>query len=130
MWSALVSGQGLMPCDLSTVCIVHTLAQREELNVAVNSKARDAYNHREAKDVKAPLKTLGVDHRADQRDDEGEDEEGGGDGEDAQPFTYRYIGALVGDFHRTLLYGGIWLYPPDNTAPEVGGGRCRLWTLV
>ena len=63
-----------MPCDLSTVCIVHTLAQREELNVAVNSKARDAYNHREAKDVKAPLKTLGVDHRADQRDDEGDQE--------------------------------------------------------
>ena len=24
-------------------------------------------------------------------------------------WAYRYIGALVGDFHRTLLYGGIWL---------------------
>ena len=46
---------------------------------------------------------------------------GGGDGGD--PFVYRYIGALVGDFHRTLLFGGIWLYPPDSGAPE---GKARL----
>jgi len=39
------------------------------------------------------------------------------------PYTYRYIGALVGDFHRTLLYGGIWLYPPDSLAPQ---GKARL----
>jgi fructose-1,6-bisphosphatase I len=29
----------------------------------------------------------------------------------------------VGDFHRTLLYGGIWLYPPDSLAPQ---GKARL----
>ena len=40
-----------------------------------------------------------------------------------QNYTYRYIGALVGDFHRTLLYGGLWLYPPDSKAPE---GKARL----
>ena len=40
-----------------------------------------------------------------------------------KPYSYRYIGALVGDFHRTLLYGGIWLYPPDSKAPE---GKARL----
>ena len=45
------------------------------------------------------------------------------DDDDAAPFSYRYIGALVGDFHRTLLYGGIWLYPPDSSAPE---GKARL----
>ena len=39
------------------------------------------------------------------------------------PYSYRYIGALVGDFHRTLLYGGIWLYPPDVSAPR---GKARL----
>ena len=39
------------------------------------------------------------------------------------PYSYRYIGALVGDFHRTLLYGGIWLYPPDSSAPQ---GKARL----
>jgi len=39
------------------------------------------------------------------------------------PYSYRYIGALVGDFHRTLLYGGLWLYPPDATAPQ---GKARL----
>lgn len=48
-------------------------------------------------------------------------QKGGDDG--GEPFTYRYIGALVGDFHRTLLYGGIWLYPPDSSAPE---GKARL----
>lgn len=37
--------------------------------------------------------------------------------------SYRYIGALVGDFHRTLLYGGVWLYPPDSKAPQ---GKARL----
>jgi hypothetical protein len=25
-----------------------------------------------------------------------------------KPYSYRYVGALVGDFHRTLSYGGIW----------------------
>ena len=25
-----------------------------------------------------------------------------------------YIGSLVGDFHRTLLYGGIYGYPGDT----------------
>ena len=50
---------------------------------------------------------------------------GGGDDttEKGSPFIYRYIGALVGDFHRTLLFGGIWLYPPDISARE---GKARL----
>ena len=45
------------------------------------------------------------------------------DGKIGNPWSYRYIGALIGDFHRTLLYGGIWLYPPDAKAPE---GKARL----
>lgn len=40
-----------------------------------------------------------------------------------KPYSYRYVGALVGDFHRTLCYGGIWLYPPDSKAPS---GKARL----
>lgn len=28
------------------------------------------------------------------------------------PYSTRYVGSLVADFHRTLLYGGIYLYPP------------------
>jgi len=48
-------------------------------------------------------------------------QKGGSDG--GKPWTYRYIGALIGDFHRTLLYGGIWLYPPDTSAPN---GKARL----
>ena len=35
----------------------------------------------------------------------------------------RYIGSLVADFHRTLLYGGIFLYPADSNSPQ---GKLRL----
>ncbi|MGD2109050.1 MAG: class 1 fructose-bisphosphatase [Phycisphaerae bacterium] len=35
----------------------------------------------------------------------------------------RYIGSLVADFHRTLLKGGVFLYPPTTNAP---GGKLRL----
>ncbi|NUM36665.1 MAG: class 1 fructose-bisphosphatase [Candidatus Brocadiae bacterium] len=31
-----------------------------------------------------------------------------------KPYTYRYVGSLVADFHRTLLYGGIFLYPGSH----------------
>ncbi len=37
--------------------------------------------------------------------------------------TSRYIGSLVADFHRNLLYGGIYLYPPTQKKPE---GKLRL----
>jgi fructose-1,6-bisphosphatase I len=30
------------------------------------------------------------------------------------PYSTRYIGSLVADFHRNLLYGGVFLYPPDR----------------
>ena len=35
----------------------------------------------------------------------------------------RYIGTLVADFHRHLLKGGIYLYPPTRKSPE---GKLRL----
>ena len=35
----------------------------------------------------------------------------------------RYIGSLVADFHRTLLKGGIFLYPPTHDHPQ---GKLRL----
>lgn len=38
-------------------------------------------------------------------------------------YTQRYIGSLVSDFHRTLLRGGIFLYPPDAHQPQ---GKLRL----
>jgi len=37
--------------------------------------------------------------------------------------TARYIGSLVADFHRNLLKGGIYLYPPTTDKPE---GKLRL----
>ena len=38
-------------------------------------------------------------------------------------YSSRYIGSLVADFHRTLLKGGIFLYPPTTKQP---GGKLRL----
>ena len=40
-----------------------------------------------------------------------------------KPYTSRYIGSLVGDFHRTLLYGGIYGYPGDTKNKN---GKLRL----
>ncbi len=40
-----------------------------------------------------------------------------------RPFTSRYIGSLVADFHRNLLKGGIYIYPRGTTAPN---GKLRL----
>ena len=38
-------------------------------------------------------------------------------------YSSRYIGSLVADFHRTLLKGGVFLYPPTARHP---GGKLRL----
>ncbi|MDR1676985.1 MAG: class 1 fructose-bisphosphatase [Deltaproteobacteria bacterium] len=41
-------------------------------------------------------------------------------------YTSRYIGSLVADFHRNLLYGGIFLYPSDLKDPHKPKGKLRL----
>lgn len=51
------------------------------------------------------------------------DPEGNGSG---APYSSRYIGSLVADFHRTLLYGGIFLYPADMRDPKKPKGKLRL----
>ena len=43
----------------------------------------------------------------------------------ARPYSQRYVGALVADFHRTLLEGGIYLYPAE-AATARGSGKLRL----
>ncbi|HFD04567.1 MAG TPA: class 1 fructose-bisphosphatase [Firmicutes bacterium] len=43
-----------------------------------------------------------------------------------KPYTARYIGSLVADFHRNLLRGGIFLYPRDNKDPKKPHGKLRL----
>jgi fructose-1,6-bisphosphatase I len=42
------------------------------------------------------------------------------------PYSLRYIGSLVADFHRTLLYGGIFMYPVDHKNPAKPSGKLRL----
>jgi fructose-1,6-bisphosphatase I len=45
------------------------------------------------------------------------------DKETGRPYSLRYIGTMLGDIHRTLLYGGIFAYPGDTKNP---GGKLRL----
>ncbi|MDA1000525.1 MAG: class 1 fructose-bisphosphatase [bacterium] len=45
------------------------------------------------------------------------------DKETGRPYSGRYIGSLVADFHRNLLKGGIFLYPGDKSNPN---GKLRL----
>jgi fructose-1,6-bisphosphatase I len=40
-----------------------------------------------------------------------------------RPYSARYVGSLVGDIQRTLLYGGIFMYPADSKNPN---GKLRL----
>ena len=39
------------------------------------------------------------------------------------PKSLRYVGSMVADVHRTLLYGGIFLYPADKKNKN---GKLRL----
>ena len=40
-----------------------------------------------------------------------------------RPYTARYIGSLVADFHRNLLKGGVYVYPSTDESPK---GKLRL----
>lgn len=41
----------------------------------------------------------------------------------AKPYAARYVGSMVADVHRTLKYGGIFMYPATKDAPK---GKLRL----
>jgi len=43
--------------------------------------------------------------------------------EDDRPYTSRYIGSLVSDFHRNMIKGGIFIYPKSSQASN---GKLRL----
>ncbi|MCC8365182.1 MULTISPECIES: class 1 fructose-bisphosphatase [unclassified Xenorhabdus] len=45
------------------------------------------------------------------------------DEETQRPYTTRYVGSLVADFHRNLLKGGIYIYPSTASHPT---GKLRL----
>lgn len=46
-----------------------------------------------------------------------------GEGKSKSPYSARYIGSMVADVHRTLLYGGIFGYPDDKKSKK---GKLRL----
>ncbi|VAV84544.1 Fructose-1,6-bisphosphatase, type I [hydrothermal vent metagenome] len=43
--------------------------------------------------------------------------------ENDRPYSARYIGSLVSDFHRNMIKGGIYIYPTSSKAPQ---GKLRL----
>ena len=45
------------------------------------------------------------------------------DPDTGRPYSARYIGSMVADVHRTLLYGGIFMHPATRKTP---GGKLRL----
>jgi fructose-1,6-bisphosphatase I len=45
------------------------------------------------------------------------------DAKTGRPYSARYVGSLVADFHRNLLYGGIFLYPGSHKTPQ---GKLRV----
>jgi fructose-1,6-bisphosphatase I len=45
------------------------------------------------------------------------------DSDTKRPYTARYIGSMVADLHRTLVKGGIFIYPASSKYPE---GQLRL----
>lgn len=47
----------------------------------------------------------------------------GVDGVNKRPYSARYVGSMVADVHRTLLYGGLFMYPGDSKHPR---GKLRL----
>jgi fructose-1,6-bisphosphatase I len=48
------------------------------------------------------------------------------DKETGRPYTSRYVGSLVADFHRNLLKGGIFMYPADLKDAKKPAGKLRL----
>jgi fructose-1,6-bisphosphatase I len=43
--------------------------------------------------------------------------------DDGKPYSARYIGSMVADAYRTLLYGGLFAYPADKKSPK---GKLRI----
>jgi len=43
--------------------------------------------------------------------------------EGGKPYSARYIGSMVADAYRTLLYGGLFAYPADKKSPK---GKLRI----
>merc|ERR1712118_289081 len=41
----------------------------------------------------------------------------------AKKYALRYVGSMVSDVHRTILYGGVFVYPADKKSPK---GKLRV----
>ena len=43
-------------------------------------------------------------------------------------YSSRYVGSMVADVHRTLVYGGIFMYPPSDSSPN--GKVCYIFSIA
>lgn len=43
-----------------------------------------------------------------------------------RPYSLRYVGAMVADLHRTLLEGGVFMYPAEAGGGKKSSGKLRL----
>ncbi|KAH6900548.1 fructose-1,6-bisphosphatase class 1/Sedoheputulose-1,7-bisphosphatase, partial [Thelonectria olida] len=74
-------------------------------------KARSIYSVNEGNSLYWEDKTIGYFNSLKQAQDNG------------KPYSSRYIGSMVADAYRTLLYGGIFAYPADKKSPK---GKLRI----
>lgn len=47
----------------------------------------------------------------------------------SSPYGARYVGSMVADVHRTLMYGGIFMYPANQKSPK-GKVNCFTYFAV
>lgn len=40
------------------------------------------------------------------------------------PYGARYVGSMVSDIHRTIAYGGIFMYPANEKSPKGKVSAC------
>lgn len=47
-----------------------------------------------------------------------------------KPYSARYVGSMVADVHRTLMYGGVYIYPADVAKVMFSSNYCLVRKLV
>ncbi len=48
----------------------------------------------------------------------------------AAPYGARYVGSMVSDIHRTIAYGGIFMYPANEKSPKGKVSQLRFYDMI
>lgn len=46
------------------------------------------------------------------------------------PYGARYVGSMVSDVHRTIAYGGIFMYPANEKSPKGKVSRLSCYDMI